>query len=297
MMKCLSSCLSGVVLLFLLVVGQADAQTNSRPPAGMTQQQYDELVQSVGESVLQTLTDKGLVAKPSASSSEAKPIEIDEEALVAERVREALGEVPKVLGSYPEVWTDLANLPKRLDGTPAGRRGLWAYLGLLVIMLAAALLAEASVGHLTLAKRKVIAQQFAATGGLWRAAALALLEGLAVVALWMVAQLALGILFAKADAQTQFAAIVLNGLVTWRMFLLLFRLYLRPELAAVRIAPVTHESAHRLFRLYGLAVLVSILSRAWVGVLTSPGAISAAMLTNSVAVLAVFIFIVLRTRG
>ena len=78
-MSCdIRSCLSGVVLILLsLVVGQADAQTNSPPPAGMTQQQYDELVKSVGESVLQTLTEKGLVAKPPASSSEAKPIEID----------------------------------------------------------------------------------------------------------------------------------------------------------------------------------------------------------------------------
>jgi len=263
----------------------------------MTQQQYDELVKSVGESVLQTLTEKGLVAKPSASPSAAKPIEVDEEALVAERVREALGEVPKVLGRYPEVWTDLAELPNRLDGTTAGGRSLWAYLGLLVITAAAALLAEVGVGRLTFTKRNVIAQQFAATGGRWRVAALAVLDGLAVVTLWMVVHLALGALFAKAGAQTQFAAIVLKGLVTWRMFLLFFRLYLRPELAAVRIAPVTNESAHRLFRLYGLVVLVIILARAWVGVLISPGAISAAMLTNSVAVTAILIFVVLRTRN
>ena len=296
-MSCdIRSCLFGVILIFLsLVVGQADAQTNSPPPAGMTQQQYDELVKSVGESVLQTLTEKGLVAKPPASPSEAKPIEIDAEALMAEHIREAIGEIPKVIGGYSEVWTDLAELPNRLDGTPAGGRGLWAYLGLLAIMLAAALLAEFGVGRLTLARRNVIAHQFAASGGLWRVAALALLDGLAVAALWMVAHLALA-LFAKAGVQTQFASIVLKGLVTWRMFLLLFRLYLRPELAAVRIAPVTDESAHRLFRLYGLAVLVFILVRAWVGVLISPGAISAAIFTNSVAVPAVFIFVVLRTR-
>jgi small-conductance mechanosensitive channel len=298
-MSCdIRSCLSGVVLILLsLVVGQADAQTNSPPPAGMTQQQYDELVKSVGESVLQTLTEKGLVARPPASSSEAKPIEIDEEALVAEQIREAMGEIPKVLGDYPEVWTDLSDLPNRLDGTPAGGRGLWAYLGLLTIVLAAALLAEIGVGHLTLAKRNVIAQQFAATGGLWRVAALALLESLAVVALWMVAHLALGALFAKAGAQTQFAAIVLKGLVTWRMFLLLFRLYLRPELTAVRIAPITDKSAHRLFRLYGLAVLLFIIGRAWLGVLISPGAISTAILTNSVVVPGILMFVVLRTRS
>ena len=59
-MSCdIRSCLSGVVLILLsLVVEQANAQTKSPPPAGMTQQQYDELVKSVGESVLKTLTDE-----------------------------------------------------------------------------------------------------------------------------------------------------------------------------------------------------------------------------------------------
>ncbi len=297
MSRDIRSCLSGVVLILLsLVVVQANAQTKSPPPAGMTQQQYDELVKSVGESVLQTLTEKGLVAKPAAPPSAATPAEVDEEALVANRVREALAEVPRVLGRYPEVWTDLSELPNRLDGTPAGGRGLWAYLGLLVITAAAALLAELGIRHLTFHERNVIAQQFAATGKLWRVAALALMDGLAFVALWIVAHLALNAIFANAGAQTQFAAIVLRGLVAWRLFLLFFRLYLRPELAPVRIAPVSNESAHRLYRLYGLAVLVLILLRAWVGILISPGAISVAILTNSLAVFIVMIFVVLRTR-
>jgi moderate conductance mechanosensitive channel len=287
-----------VVLMCLsLAVGLADAQTKSPPPAGMTQQQYDELVKSVGESVLQTLTEKGLVARPLASPPVAKPIEVDEEALVADRVREALGEIPKVLGGYPQVLTDLAGLPTRWGGTTAGGRGLWTYLGLIAFTAGAALLAEFSVGYLTRAKRYDLAQQFAATGGLWRVAAVALLDGVAVVAPWIVVHLALGALFAKAGEQTQFAAIVLRGLVTWRMFMLFLRLYLRPELAAVRIAPVTDESAHRLFRLYGLAVLVFIFARAWVGLLISPAAISAAILTNSVAVAIFIVFVILRTRS
>jgi hypothetical protein len=100
-MSCdIRSCLFGVILIFLsLVVERADAQTKSPPPAGMTQQQYDELVKSVGESVLQTLTEKGLVAKPSASPLAAQPIEVDEEALVAEQIGEAIGAIPKVAES------------------------------------------------------------------------------------------------------------------------------------------------------------------------------------------------------
>ena len=46
---------------------------------------------------------------------------------------------------------------------------------------------------------------------------------------------ALGTLFTKAAAQTQVAGILLKSLVSWRLFMLLFRLYLRPDLAVARI--------------------------------------------------------------
>ena len=290
------SCLAGMVVLFLaLVPGGAGAETPS-PPAGMTQQQYDELVKSVGQSVIQTLTEKGLVAKPSAPATAATPADAGEETLLAERVVTILGEVPTVLGAYPDIGTDLAQLSDRLDRRSAGGRGRWAFLGLLVLMAASALLAEAAVGRLTRARRDAIARQFAATGGLWPLVTLALVDLLAVAALFLVVHVALGTLFTKAGTQTQVAGILLKSLVSWRMFMLLFRLYLRPDLAAVRIAPVADESARRLLRLFGLAALVAILSQIWVALLTAPGAIAAAMLTNSVVVLAVFVLAVLAAR-
>src|SRR5882724_2672564 len=99
-----------VVLFFALVAGGAGAETPSPPPAGMTQQQYDDLVKSVGQSVLKTLTDKGLVASTPASPAAAQPGGLEEEVLVAERVVMLLGEVPRVLGGYSDVATDLAQL-------------------------------------------------------------------------------------------------------------------------------------------------------------------------------------------
>lgn len=135
--------LGAVVVLLLLVVAPASAQAkSSSPPAGMTQQEYDDLVKAVGELVLQTLTEKGLVAKPSASPAAAIPVGVDEEALLAERVRNAFGEIPKVLGAYPEIWADLAALPNRLDQSPPEGRGLWSYLVLLVLAAA-----ESHVGY------------------------------------------------------------------------------------------------------------------------------------------------------
>jgi len=93
-------CLSGLLLMFLtLVVGQAEAQTKP-PPAGMTQQQYDELVKSVGQSVLQTLEEKGLVAKVVAAPSVFKPSGAEGEKPLAEQVVAIVGRIPKVLAGY-----------------------------------------------------------------------------------------------------------------------------------------------------------------------------------------------------
>src|SRR5262249_23553767 len=223
-------------------------------------------------------------------------VDVDVEALVASRAREALREIPKVLGGYPAVWTDLADLPTRLDAADEGAPGLWAYLSLLAATAAVALFAEAGIPPLTVARRHAVAQSFAATGGLWRVAVLAFLDVLAFVSLWLVVHLALGAVFANAGAQTQFAALVLKGLVTWRLFMLLFRLFLRPGMAAARIAPVTDESARHLFHLFGIAVVIFILARVWDSALVAPEAIAAVQLTNSVVVVAVFIFAVIRTR-
>jgi hypothetical protein len=183
-----------------------------------------------------------------------------------------------------------------LDRTAVEGRNLWDFLGLLALVTAAGLLAEFAVGRVTAATRSSIAQQFAADSRLWSVAALPLLDGLALLALWMVVRVALGTWFAEAGVQTQFASIVLDGLVTWRLYLLLSRLYLRPALPAVRIAPVGDESAWKLHRLFGFAVLAFVLAHALVRVLYTPSAIAAAIVTNSVILPAIFIVIVFLAR-
>ena len=290
------SCLSGLLLMFLtLVVGQAEAQTKP-PPAGMTQQQYDELVKSVGQSVLQTLEEKGLVAKVVAAPSAFKPSGAEGEKPLAEQVVAIVGRIPKILAGYPDIGTDLVQLGERLDQTSVGGRGLWSYLTLLLVVGAAALLVEAGVGRLTRATSDSLARQFSTNGGLWRVGVLAILDGLALLALWAVVQFGLGVLFANSGAQSQVAAIVLMSLVEWRAYVLFLRLYLRPGRPEIRIAPVPEESAHRLLRLYGLVILAFVAARAWVRILITPAALDAAILTNSFLLVVIVILVVVRTR-
>src|SRR4051812_7335199 len=116
------ACLPRVVFLCLMLLfGQAAAQgqTPPSPPAGMTQAQYDELVKSVGQSVLQTLADKGLVAKSSVPPA-AAPSGADAETVLAQKLVAAFSEIPRFLSGYPAIGWDLARLADRLDLTASG---------------------------------------------------------------------------------------------------------------------------------------------------------------------------------
>src|SRR5689334_15664493 len=77
--------LRALLLCLCLITGAARADTTPPPPApppGMTPQQYDALVKSVGESVLQTLEAKGLVAKTPPAAAPAAASGTDAEAVL-----------------------------------------------------------------------------------------------------------------------------------------------------------------------------------------------------------------------
>ena len=297
MIRRLRACWPQVLLFCLcLIVGQAHAEANA-PPAGMTQAQYDALVKSVGESVVQTLTEKGLVPAAPAPRTSAASGSADEEVLVAERLGILIDDVPKVLAGYRDIGSDLARLLDHLDLAAAGGWDLWTFLGILLLTIAAALLVEAGVGRLTAATREALAQQFGMSGGWWRIAGVAALDAPAVLALWAVVTLALAVLYAKAGAQTQVASVVLRGLVAWRVYLLLFRIYLRPGQPAIRVVSVGEESARRLWRLLQLTILVAVFTqRIWLQLLVTPTALHAAALTNALVMSAILLYIIFRGR-
>jgi moderate conductance mechanosensitive channel len=291
--------IAGITVLCLaLFLGPALAQKGPpSPPAGMTQEQYDALVKTVGQSVLETLTEKGFVAKAPEPASASKPREVAAEDAAVDQIASTLRKVPATLGGYSAIWTNLTQMPDRLDRTADGGRGAAGFLGLLVLAAAVALFAEIAVRRLTVAARTAIAQRFAASGGLWRLAALGFIDALAFLALWLVVRLALGTLFARAGAQTQFASIILTELVDWRLYLLLIRLFLRPEMPLARIAPVGDRSAVKLYRLFGVAVLIVVIAQVWVGIQILPEAIFAAALSNGVIVPVIFAIIIFRARS
>ena len=85
-----------------------------------------------------------------------------------------------------------------------------------------------------------------------------LLEVVALVALWGAARLVLGQIGDKQAVSGQLGQQVLLALVHWRVFSLLFRVWLRPEAPTRRIAPVDDTAARRLLLALNLMILLPL---------------------------------------
>jgi small-conductance mechanosensitive channel len=299
--------LSGVLIVAgITVLGAAAfAESNPPPPAGMSQQQFDDLVRAVGQSVLKTLSEKGVaVGKPppavadTAETDDTTPSRVDE-------VANLVFKVPGILETgYPQIFANLSNLPARLDRSAAGGYTLWAFLSVLALALVAASLSEFAMNRITASVRARRIERYAADGHIADLAGLAALDGLAILTLFVTVHLALAMLFSNAsktalsalNMQQKVALLVLNFFLAWRLYLFVFRLFVRPEAAQVRIAPIGDRHATELMRLFALAVATIIISRAFVGILVTPGAIAAAILTNACIVPAIYLYVALRGR-
>ena len=132
-----------VSLLFTLAIG-ANAQTTApTPPAGMTQQQFDALVDRISNAVVDRLKREGAVqpapVEPTKPEAAAGP---EADALASDQATAFVARARLALTAYPALWHNLMRVPALLDKSPSGGRGLLAYLVTLAIAIAAALGAE-----------------------------------------------------------------------------------------------------------------------------------------------------------
>jgi moderate conductance mechanosensitive channel len=89
----------------------------------------------------------------------------------------------------------------------------------------------------------------------------ALLDGLALLALWVAARLVAGQVGDPASAQGEVAHQVLLGLIYWRGFNFVFRAWLHPNTPEGRMAPVDDATARRLLVGMNIIVLLPVLAR------------------------------------
>jgi len=301
-----------VALLFQgAFVARLEAQTN--PPAGMTQQQFDALVEAISNSVTEKLKAEGAQAAPAATapaSSAATPAASDSKGSKASKpppgpkiVKMPPKEGPDsftvfferadgVLKATPVMLGQLGSIPGRLDRTAQGGRSAGSFLLLLGVIAAVAVATEAMLRQVLVVPRRRLAAKVAPEFG-WQSlaslAAVAALDGLGVLVVWLVCHAAAGAWFAGGAPQDRFAVAVLTAIWQWRLFVLVFRVVLQPDMPAARLCAAGDGEARVIYRRISAVLLLMAAGRLLVEVLRAIGTVPEAVASYQVMVAGIYL--------
>ena len=306
------------VTLALGIVAQAGAQTAEAPPAGLSRQQFDSLVDAISNSVSEKLKAEGAVV-PSASSAPPAPAASDSKSKSKAppppkivHVEPKAGPDPfvafihgaeKVFFALPVAGAQIALIPTLLDQRAQGGRGSSTFLLLLCAVAVVAVAAEGILRLLLRGLRTRLAANAGPEGGVRSIgflAGLAVLDGLGVLAVWLICNAATGAWFTGTTGQDKLAAAVLAGIFAWRLYVLLFRIVLQPELPAARLCAAGNHEARTLYLRISAVMLVIVLMRILAQVLaaigTPPDAMASFQVVGAMIYLAAFLWLAYRSR-
>jgi small-conductance mechanosensitive channel len=309
------------ISLLLVASGQAWAQAPATPPAGMTQQQFDALVDAISNSVTEKLKAEGAPAAsapaapahaaPAASSKSksGKPA-TPAPSIVRTPIPEGPGafavfidRAGGVVRAVPVLGSHLAAIPGLLDESAKGGRGTSTFLLLLGLVVVVAVAAEAILRGFTNGLRHRLAVGAGPEQGLRslaHLALLALLDGVGLFAVWVICNAAIGAWFTGPTGQDKLAAAILDGIFNWRLYVLLFMIVLRPALPSARLCDVTDHDARAMYARIELVMLLIILGRVLGHVLLATGtpqpAMGAWQVIAAVFYVAAFIWLVRGSR-
>ncbi|CAN5717003.1 mechanosensitive ion channel family protein [soil metagenome] len=289
-MRARIAALGAITLAFGLLVAplSASAQMPATPPAGMTQEQFDSLVEAISNSVTEKLKAEGTQSAPAAppasaanappasspaasSSSKSKAKAAPGPSIVRTPISEGPGafavfieRAGGVVRAVPVLGSKLASIPGLLDQSAGGGRTTSAFLLLLGLVAVVALAAEAILRVLMTRFRHRLAANAGPEQGLRSVihlVVLALLDGLGVIAVWLICNAATGAWFTGATGQDRLAAAILDGIFYWRLYVLLFLIILRPALPQARLCDVADHDARAMYARIELVMLLIILGR------------------------------------
>jgi moderate conductance mechanosensitive channel len=292
-----------IVLATILIVGnlvEASGQTPSSLPPGMTQAQFDAMVDAISKAVADKLKKEGAIATPGPAP--APPPAAGN--VVADQLAAFVDKAEHVFQGAPVLGSNLAAITSLLDESSRGGRSVRQFFLLLAVTAGVSLAAEPILRKTLSVFRRRLASGTAPERGLASLVNLGLLvmlDGLGVLAVWIIVTAALGVLFPGNTGQDRLAAAVLTGLFRWRLFVLGFRVLLQPDLAAARLCNVPDRDARVMYRWLSVVVFVMILATILTGVLaaihTPPDAVSMARVIMAPLVVVVFLWFVVQSES
>ncbi len=270
------------------------------PPVTLDQQQFDAVVASVSQAVARKLKDEGVVA----ISRPAGGAPVGNAGDLAEVGQEAAAFVERsraVLSTYPVLWASLAHIPAALDQSRVGGWRFPTFAAMLGAAIVAASAAETGLRLLSMPVRRRLLVRTVGTAGVRHVTILALVDALALLGAGLVSYGATATLFAGSEPQSRLATAALLGFFTWRSYLFAFRIVLRPDAAAARLAHMPDEGAAALYRRLAIAILAAVAARTTVRFLVASGtpadAVGALILLNDILLLAIFVWVAGTSRS
>jgi small-conductance mechanosensitive channel len=306
------------VALAISLLSMATVAPRAQPPApapsGMTQEQFDSLVDAISKSVAEKLKADGALVQPSTDAS-AKPKSGKGAAPAKPQiVRTPIEQGPGAFAIFlqragadvhalPVLGDRLVAVAGGLDGDLTARRGTAAFFIYLALIAAAAVSAESTLRLILGRLRTRLASGAGPEHGmrsLLNLALLALLDGVGLLAVWVICNGASGAWFSGDNAQDTLARAVLAGIFGWRLYVLLFRIMLQPDVSAARLCAVDDHHARALYLRISTVMLVVILGRtlalALIAAGTPPEAVAAFQVIGVLIYLSAFLWLVFRSQ-
>jgi small-conductance mechanosensitive channel len=269
-----------------------------QPPAGIGKEQFDALVEAISAAVVRKLdarqTEKGVPA-PSGVATREDEIE--------GRVSEFVARSREALAAFPQVVRLLIALPSLIREAGAGR-SLPTFLALLLMSTLAALGAERAIEAVFAMTRQRLSAHAAGRRGpaaIIPLVGLLAIDFLAIGAVWLVSYGAIGLWFSRASGQDKLAAAILAGVFAWRLYVLLFRVVLRPRLPGARLADMDDENAATVCRQISLLILaiglLRIVIRLLIATQAPPEAIAAGQILASMIAVSLAVWAAVVSRA
>ena len=308
-LRCRLRSIAAAVSVLLASAAMAHAQVPAAPPPGMTQEQFDSLVDAISNSVTEKLKAAGPAGSPAAQPKAGKGAPAAKPKIVITAIDDEpdefglfFGRAKGVARALPILGTQLAVIPGLLDQRSSGGRGTAAFVLLLGLVAVVAVAAEVILRRILGTFRTRLAAGAGPEQGmrsLIHLGLLALMDALGVFAVWLICHGAVGAWFTGATGQDKLAAAVLLGIFSWRLYVLLFRIVLQPDMPNARLCDVRGPDARALYIRISLVMLLIILGRilgqVLVAIRTPPEAMAAYQVIAVVIYLSTFIWLVVRS--
>ncbi len=306
-----------LIVLALLVLSSLPSHAQPAPaaPPGMTQEQFNALVDAISNSVTEKLKAEGTTAGPAAAPKPAAASKSGKGAPPAPKIIKMppkegpdafavfLENAGKVVRAIPVLGSQLATIPGLLDQSVLGGRSTGGFLLLLGVIAVVALAAEATLRRLLMMPRMRLASKAGAAFG-WQSiahlAGLAALDGLGVAVVWLVCHAAAGAWFAGGFGQDRLAVAVLTAIWEWRLYVLLFRVVLQPDMPAARLCAAGDGEARGMYHRISAVLLLMAVARLLFQVLraieTPPEALASYQVIGAAVYLAAFLWMAFGSR-